>query len=76
MGVGTGTVGDDPAEDLAGKAAAAFARTVDTVRDITLELPGARTPQEAADVLLRDGRKQYVGILLLALAAVAYLATL
>jgi hypothetical protein len=43
-------------------------RTVDTVRDVLLELPDARTPQAAAEVLLGGERKMYVGVALAALA--------
>lgn len=50
-----------------------FHETIEAFRDITLELPSARTPQDAADIVLRDDRKLYVGVALLALAALAVL---
>lgn len=60
------------ASEGAGEALAEiFSRTIDTFRDITLELPDVRSPRDAADVLLRDDRKMYVGIVLMVLAALA-----
>ena len=74
MALGKGRPSDNAAPGSLGAAITeAFHRTVDAARDITLELPGARTPREAADIVLRDDRKMYVGIILLALAAVTLL---
>lgn len=51
--------------------ASLFGRTIDVLREITMDLPRARTIKEAADVCLREDRKMYVGIALVALAAMA-----
>jgi hypothetical protein len=43
-------------------------RTVSVLKDITLELPKARSPQEVASLLLREDRKMHIGIALVVLA--------
>lgn len=45
-------------------------KTVDTVRDVAKELPHAKTPREALEVLTGGERQIYVGV---ALAAAALL---
>lgn len=70
------TIGEPPRDALSGlgeSLTAVFHQTIETFRDITLELPGARTPQDAADIVLRDDRKLYVGIVLVGLAAMTVL---
>lgn len=41
---------------------------IDAARDITLEIPGARSFAELTDIFLRPERKMYVGAMLVALA--------
>lgn len=60
---------------LGARLAELFHKTIEALRDITLELPGARTPQDAADIVLREDRKLYIGIILVSLAVVAVFAT-
>lgn len=43
-------------------------KTVDVMREITTELPATRSLDQAAGVVLREDRKLYVGLVLLALA--------
>lgn len=45
-----------------------FGACVDTVREITVEIPSARSPEQVADIVLRPERKLYVGAILVALA--------
>ncbi len=45
-----------------------FNSTVDALREITLEIPGARSINEVVDIFLRPSRKLYVGAMLVALA--------
>lgn len=61
--------------ELGSSLAALFDNTTRTIRDISLELPGAKSIDQAADILTKDDRKMYVGVLLLLLAALAMLLT-
>lgn len=68
------TVGSrDALSGLGESLADVFHQTIETVRDITLEMPGARSPREAADIALRGDRKLHLGIVLLAMAAITML---
>lgn len=67
----TGSAGGYLGETLA----ATLSKTIETLIDITVELPGVSTPREAADVVLRDDRKFYVGLVLLMLAALSMMAS-
>lgn len=51
-----------------------FEKTIDTFRDITIEIPGARSLAEAANIVLKKDRKMYVGVILLFMAALAMIA--
>lgn len=52
-----------------------FEKTIDAIRDITMEMPGARSPLDVSHILLRGERKMYVGVILLVLAALALVAS-
>lgn len=68
----TNAVDDMGALKGAGEALAeVFNRTIETFKDITLELPNVRSPKEAADIFLKEERKMYVGIVLMVLAALS-----
>lgn len=47
--------------------AAHLANAVDTVKNISAELPYAKSAADAAGIVLRDDRKLYVGVCLLLL---------
>ena len=65
----------DVLSGLGARLAELFHKTIEALRDITLELPDARTPQDAADIVLKEDRKLYIGIILVTLAVVAVFAT-
>ncbi|AUF82561.1 hypothetical protein TetV_479 [Tetraselmis virus 1] len=46
------------------------AKTVSTIKDITLELPTARNVEDIGEILLKGDRKMYVGITLIILAVI------